>query len=231
MTTDTSATPQPQPQHRKGNWLLTPTLNKQCWCFIIGSALFAIGSAPGFANAAGPLVANLCYFMGAWGFTTAALTQLVLSGAVTTPVDYAPGKMFRAEWLAGSTQFFGAVLFNVSTTAALAPNTVKGEQMLVWNPDAGGSVAFLVSGVFVLVAFVRAGNRFFSPGNPDFWAGQINFWGCVAFGVAAVAGFISKSGTTMDVDLANWGTFIGALCFLLSSAISLPALPWNRAES
>ena len=114
--------------------------------FIIGSALFALGSAPGFASAAGATASNLCYFVGAWFFTGAALVQLVRSGPMMTPVDYDPGKMFRAEWLAGSTQFFGTLLFNVSTTAALMAHTVKGEQHLVWNPDAGGSVAFLLSG-------------------------------------------------------------------------------------
>lgn len=228
MTTDT--TTGSVPASASASWLLTPTLSKQCWGFIIGSALFAIGSAPGFAEATGALSANLCYFFGAWFFTAAALIQLVRSGAVTVPVDFPPGKMFRAEWLAGAVQFFGTLLFNVSTTAALAPNTVKGEQHLVWNPDAGGSVAFLLSGGFVLLAFVRAGNDFFSPRKVDFWAGQINFLGCVAFGLAAVGGFVNNSGSTIDAAMANWGTFIGALCFLLASAIALPALPWNSDD-
>ncbi|GAC57014.1 hypothetical protein GOHSU_15_00060 [Gordonia hirsuta DSM 44140 = NBRC 16056] len=210
--------------------ILTPTLAKQCWGFIIGSALFALGSAPGFAEATSANIANLCYFVGAWFFTGAALIQLVLSGKMTVPVSYAPGVMFRAEWLAGSIQFFGTLLFNVSTTAALMAHTVKGEQRLVWNPDAGGSVAFLLSGGFVLLAFVRAGNDFLSPRKVDFWSGQINWLGCVAFGVAAVGGFVSNTGTVMDNTLANWGTFIGALCFLVASAIALPRLPWNRVD-
>ncbi|MFZ2512075.1 MAG: hypothetical protein WAW85_13430 [Gordonia sp. (in: high G+C Gram-positive bacteria)] len=228
MAVDTTTPPPSGPAHR--DRLLVPTLNKQCWSFIIGSALFAIGSAPGFASAAGALSANLCYFFGAWFFTAAALIQLVRSGSVTVPVDFAPGKMFRAEWLAASVQFFGTLLFNVSTTAALAPNTIKGEQHLVWNPDAGGSVAFLLSGGFVLLAFVRSGNDFFSPRKVDFWAGQVNFLGCIAFGVAAVGGFINSSGSTVDAAMSNWGTFIGALCFLVASAIALPSLPWNSAD-
>lgn len=220
----------PGSEARTNTGFLVPTLNKQCWGFIIGSALFAIGSAPGFSAATNALSANLCYFFGAWFFTAAALIQLVRSGSMTVPVDFAPGKMFRAEWLAAATQFFGTLLFNVSTTAALAPNTVQGEQHLVWNPDAGGSVAFLLSGGFVILAFVRAGNNFFSPRKVDFWAGQINLLGCVAFGLAAVGGFINNSGSTIDAALSNWGTFVGALCFLLSSAIALPSLPWNRSD-
>lgn len=208
--------------------VLTPTLGKQCWGFIIGSALFALGSAPGFNDWAGANAANLCYFLGAWFFTGAGLIQLVRSGPMMTKVDYSPGQMFRAEWLAASTQFLGTLLFNVSTTAALMARTVEGEQHLVWNPDAGGSVAFLLSGGFVLLAFVRAGNDFWSGTKPDFWSGQINMLGCIAFGVAAVGGFINKNGSTADAALSNWGTFIGALCFLVSSAIALQAMPWNK---
>lgn len=209
---------------------LTPTLPKQCWGFIIGSSLFALGAAPGFSAAAGAQAANLCYFFGAWFFTGAALVQLVRSGPMMKRVSYAPGEMFRAEWLAGSTQFLGTLLFNVSTTSALMARTVQGEEHLVWNPDAGGSVAFLLSGGFVILAFVRAGNNFMSPASPDFWAGQINLLGCIAFGVAAVGSFINQSGSAADAAMANWGTFIGALCFLLSSAIALPSLPWNRVD-
>lgn len=216
------------PESALAGRILTPTLAKQCWGFIIGSSLFALGAAPGFSSAAGANAANLCYFFGAWFFTAAALVQLVRSGPTMKKVSYSPGEMFRAEWLAGSTQLLGTLLFNVSTTAALMAHTVKGEQHLVWNPDAGGSVAFLLSGSFVILAFVRAGNAFLSPGSPDFWAGHINLLGCIAFGVAAVGSFINQSGSTADAAMANWGTFIGALCFLVSSAIALPRLPWNR---
>ncbi len=210
--------------------ILMPTLGKQCWGFIIGSALFALGSAPGFSDWAGANAANLSYFIGAWFFTGAALVQLVRSGPMTVKVDYAPGQMFRAEWLAGSTQFFGTLLFNVSTTAALMARTVKGEQQLVWNPDAGGSVAFLISGGFVILAFVRAGNSFWAGREPDFWSGQINLLGCIAFGVAAIGSFINKDGSAVDAGMANWGTFIGALCFLISSAIALQSMPWNKRQ-
>ncbi len=218
----------PQSLHAESHSrVLVPSLTKQCWGFMIGSALFAIGAAPGLSNLLGADGANLSYFIGAWFFTAAALIQLVLSGAMTVPVDFAPGTMFRAEWLAASTQFFGTLLFNVSTTAALMARPTQGQQPLVWNPDAGGSVAFLVSACFVLLAFVRAGNDFLSPRKPDFWAGQINMLGCIAFAVSAIGAFVNKSGDTISADLANWGTFIGALCFLLSSLIALPQWPWN----
>ncbi|AUH67820.1 MULTISPECIES: hypothetical protein [Gordonia] len=202
--------------------ILTPSVVHQCIGFMIGSALFAIGSAPGFGNWAGASVVNICYFAGSWFFTGAAFIQLVLSGSPTVPVSYAPGVMVRAEWFAAATQFFGTLLFNVSTGGALMTHTIRGEKHLVWTPDAAGSVAFLVSGFFVLVAFSHATGRMWAPGDRNWWSGQINFIGCVAFGVSAVASYITVGGITVDAVAANVGTFVGAICFFLASAVVLP---------
>ncbi|MCF8569108.1 hypothetical protein L5G32_02345 [Gordonia sp. HY002] len=193
---------------------------------MIGSALFALGSAPGFGPWAGAEAANISYFIGAWFFTGAALIQLVRSGPMTTSVPYGSGVMLRADWLAASTQFVGTLLFNVSTAAALEVKTVHGQQHLVWNPDAGGSVAFLLSGLFVLVAFTRAdaARRVWAPGSTDWWSGVINMIGCIAFGVSAVGSFVSRTGTTVDAVLATVGTFVGALCFFFASFIVLVAM-------
>ncbi|MFF2050175.1 hypothetical protein ACFVU2_01120 [Leifsonia sp. NPDC058194] len=200
---------------------LVPTLTKQCWGFMIGSALFALGSAPGFGQWAGASTSNLCYFFGAWFFTFAALLQLLMSGRATVPVSYGSGTMVRAAWLAAATQFFGTLLFNVSTSAAIGAKAIETEKHLVWTPDAAGSVAFLISGVFVLVAFART-DRFWNPRSIDWWSGQINFLGCVAFGVSAVGAYILANGDAKNDALANGGTFIGALCFFFASLIVLP---------
>ncbi|OZG26163.1 hypothetical protein BH683_025485 [Williamsia sp. 1138] len=202
--------------------VLTPTLLKQCWGFMIGSALFALGSAPGFGTWAGASASNVCYFVGAWFFTTAALIQLLRSGAATTKVDYGSGVMVRAEWLAAATQFVGTLLFNVSTTAALDAHSIPAEKHLVWSPDAGGSIAFLISGVFVIVAYTHT-SRFWKPTDRDWWSAQINLIGCIAFGVSAVGAYITTAGVGVDATLANTGTFIGALCFLVASLIVLPS--------
>ena len=201
--------------------MLTPTLTKQCVGFMIGSFLFALGSAPGFGTWAGATASNTCYFVGAWFFTAAGLVQWILSGPMLTDLPDGHGRMIRADWLAAGTQSIGTILFNVSTTAALYVKTTHGEQQLVWNPDAGGSVFFLVSGWFVLVAFTHLDGRKWAPSSSDWWCGQINMLGCIAFGVSAVGGFVSKTGVTVDATLANWGTFIGALCFFFASFIAL----------
>lgn len=208
---------------------LVPTITKQSWLFIIGSSLFALSSIPWLSAGANTQIMNLMCFVGAWFFTAAGLQQWILSGDATVPVSYAPGKMFRAEWLAAAVQSVGTVLFNVSTTSALTATSVEDQKHLVWSPDAGGSVAFLVSAVFVYMAFSHSGRPlWWDPKNPGWWSAHINMLGCIAFGVSAVGAFIRSDGSTADADLATWGTFIGAICFFLASAIALPRLSWNR---
>ncbi|PPF74021.1 hypothetical protein [Pseudoclavibacter sp. Z016] len=201
--------------------LLVPTVVKQCWLFMVGSALFALGSAPVLSEQMGSQLSNLFFFVGAWFFTSAGLIQLFLSGAVAVPVSYAPGRMVRAEWLTASTQSFGTLLFNVSTTAALHAKSLTSQEKLVWNPDAGGSVAFLVSGCVAFIAFAHT-NQTWSVRSSASWSVVINFVGCVAFGASAVGAYILPGGATINASLATWGTFIGAVCFFLASLVVLP---------
>jgi len=213
---------------RAGRPFLVPTVTKQCWGFMIGSALFAIGSAPGLSEMLGPIGSNVSFFVGALFFTAAGFMQLFLSGAVSVPVSYAPGRMVRAEWLTASTQSFGTIMFNVSTTAALYAKSTHAQEDYVWNPDAAGSVAFLVSGALAFVAYARVA-RHWDFGNKAWWAVVTNFIDCVAFGISAVGAFILSSGDVMSAAVANWGTFIGAICFFLTSLIVLPQ--WDRRGS
>ncbi|NMO03485.1 hypothetical protein HH308_19915 [Gordonia sp. TBRC 11910] len=197
---------------------LTPL--RQCGGFMIGSALFAVGSAPYFASWAGADVVNICYFVGAIFFTAAGLIQLLVSGPATVPAA-GSGVMVRADWLSASTQFAGTILFNASTTAALMASGVVAQRQNVWSPDAAGSVAFLVSGALGLYA-LRAGTSP-APRDAQWWSAQINFVGCVAFGVSAVGSFVTRAGGTLDASVASIGTFIGALCFFAASAVLVPS--------
>lgn len=211
--------------------VLAPTLTKQSWSFMIGSALFAVGTAISIWDLGGANLTNMLCFVGAWFFTAAGLMQVMLSGDAVVPVEYGPGKMFRAEWLAAAIQSFGTLMFNISTSAALTAKTVRAEDRFVWNPDAGGSVAFLVSAIFVFVAYYRTRGTLWEPKEPGWWSAQINMIGCIAFAVSAVGAFVLSSGSVKDAAEANWGTFIGALCFFVASAIALPQLQWNRRST
>lgn len=209
-------------------WLM-PTITKQSWLFMIGSTLFAIGPALSIWKLGSAQTTNFVCFIGAWFFTTAGLVQWVLAGDATVKVPGSPAKVFRADWLAAFSQSLGTVLFNVSTTAALTATTVKAQHKLVWSPDAGGSVAFLVSACFVLVAYTHR-SKFWEPSKLSWWVSWINMAGCIAFGISAVGAFIEPDGSTADAFVANWGTFIGAICFFLASFLVLPKLPWNRTK-
>lgn len=209
----------------KPQGFLIPTATKQCWGFMIGSTFFAVGSAPGLSGMLGANGANILFFVGAWFFTAAGLMQLFLSGAVAVRVSYAPGRMVRAEWLTAATQTFGTLMFNVSTSAALYAKSITAQERFVWNPDAGGSVAFLVSGVLAFVAYAHTA-RLWDPARRGWWSVVFNFVGCVAFGFSAVGAYILPDGNPLDGGVADWGTFIGALCFFATSLIVLPQ--WDR---
>ncbi|ROZ88900.1 hypothetical protein EEB19_20460 [Gordonia sp. OPL2] len=201
--------------------VLSATVEKQCWGFMIGSALFALGSAPGFAAWAGSSGANLSFFVGAWFFTGAALVQLVLSGNATTLAPDGTNR-FRGEWLSAATQFAGTLLFNASTAAALHADTVTEERRRVWTPDAAGSVAFLVSGILAVIVVGHAVRWWWAPRAREWWATQINLLGCVAFGVSATGAYVTSAGDTVSDAVASAGTFVGAICFLASAALTLP---------
>lgn len=216
--------PSTKPEHRP---FFVPTVTKQCWGFMIGSSFFAIGSAPGLSAAMGSGVSNLLFFIGAWFFTTAGLIQLFLSAPVSVAVSYAPGRMVRAEWLTAATQSFGTIMFNISTTSALYARSVRAQEDFVWNPDAGGSVAFLLSGVVAFAAYARARDAG-DVGRRDWWSVVFNFVGCVAFGFSAVGAYILPDGDVVNSEVASIGTFVGAICFLLTSLVVLPF--WDRPK-
>lgn len=185
------------------------TLPRQCRLFAVGSALFAVATAPFFAQAAGAGVTNLLCFLGSWFFTTAAWMQLRLS-------DSEDCEHSEMGWASAAVQFAGTVLFNISTGAALWMQSTSSRRHLVWSPDAAGSLGFLVSGVLALVALSAA------SAARDRQATWLNMTGCVAFGLSAAASFIRRTGVTEDQWLANLGTFIGALCFLAAALLGLP---------
>jgi hypothetical protein len=180
------------------------TLTHQCWLFVIGSACFAVATAPGFPALAGAGATNVLCFIGSWFFTTAGWTQLQLARG-------------RVEWSSAVTQFVGTILFNLSTGASVWAHAVFAERRLVWAPDAVGSTAFLISGVLGVVAV-----GWWSPRSADWRAQWINLAGCVAFGLSALAAFVTRTGVTVDERAANLGTFVGALCFLTAALVVLP---------
>ena len=195
------------------------TLRVQCWLFAIGAALFATGTAPHFASVFGAGATNVVCFVGSWFFTSAALIQLRLS---VDAFDRAGGgRAAAADRLAARVQFVGTVLFNVSTATAVWAHRVPAERRFMWTPDALGSVLFLLSSA-ISVAALLIWARGTATLLRDWCPAWINMAGSVAFGVSAVGAFVRRTGVTADEWLANVGTFVGALCFMLAALMALP---------
>src|SRR6516164_8015377 len=70
------------------------------------------------------------------------------------------------------------------------------------------------------------GSRSPTPGPPrswSWWITLLNLLGSIAFGVSAVAGYISPvTGDLRNAERANLGTFVGAVCFLVGALLLLP---------
>src|SRR4051794_4980608 len=135
------------------------------WLFIVGSSCFALGSVPAFLSAVGDPLDAATYFVGSLFFTSASYLQLVQSqspaatdvnaDSATRPVrlHWWAWRPQDKAWLAAVTQLPGTLFFNVSTAAALFHTaTVAQENRYVWRPDVYGSILFLVSSYFGLLA-------------------------------------------------------------------------------
>jgi hypothetical protein len=128
------------------------------------------------------------------------------------------------NWLAAATQFPGTLFFNISTLAATVINLTAAEaDKHVWRPDFFGSVLFLVASAFALSA-LGVGFWGLQLRALPWWIAWLNMLGSVAFMASAIASFVLPStDTLLDLPLANAGTFIGAVCFLVGAALMLPA--------
>jgi hypothetical protein len=180
--------------------------------FAIGSTCFLIGPFPGLVELVGSEIDGVVFFVGSLFFTSAAALQ------------YVDGGVFRPrglDWWSNAIQLVGTVFFNVSTFDALRRGLDANEyDRLVWTPDARGSICFLVSGCLAVLA-VRKVRR-----TRDWWIAIVNFLGCVAFGISAVAAYVVPStGDALDLAGANVFTSLGALCFLIGSLLLLPGSP------
>jgi hypothetical protein len=204
--------------------------------FAVGSACFVLGSLPSYADAVGASANAVTYFIGSLFFTTASGAQLVQSqtpGAtdvdpatqrVRTRLTWFDSRTDNLFWWAAVVQFPGTLFFNVTTLVATADAlTPHQTQAHVWRPDFLGSVLFLVSSMIAAAAVRRdhMPHRFRSWG---WWIAGVNLLGSVAFMVSALAARLVGGTTQMvNADLADAGTLVGAIGFLVGAMLMLPA--------
>ncbi|HJW74992.1 MAG TPA: hypothetical protein VJ787_04900 [Thermoleophilia bacterium] len=209
--------------------------------FMIGSAGFAVGSVPAYASAVGTTADALTFFVSSIFFTSASFGQLVqaaspaLTATGTAADEERQPPHARAwlphdrNWVAAATQFPGTLFFNVTTFLALAQGlTAEEYDRVVWRPDFYGSVLFLVSSAFAILAL----GRFLAwrPRQAPWWIAWLNMVGSIAFMASAVGAYIlPKTSAEIDPVWANVGTFVGAVCFFVGAGLMIPA--WKRAAS
>lgn len=185
--------------------------------FALGSACFVLGPVPAYAEAVGGTADAWTFFVGSLLFTTAGyLTYLqVVRDDGHRWVAWMPRQL--GFW-AATVQLVGTVYFNVTTFAGLLDVPSDLQDRVVWRPDAIGSVCFLVASA---IAFAEAGHRWWSwrPGHRDWHITALNMWGSVFFGLSAVGAHVDAAGGLRNVQLANAGTFLGAVCFLVASVL------------
>jgi hypothetical protein len=207
--------------------------------FIVGSACFALGSVPAYANAVPALADGITFFVGSIFFTAASFLQLVqaqspaLTGVgsegqyVRQPVRLWHRLPHDRAWLAAVTQFPGTLFFNASTLAVLVVSASAHDQdRHVWRPDIFGSTLFLVASAFGILAL----GPFLSwqPRSVPWVIAWVNMIGSVLFMVSALAAFVlPSSGDVVNLRIDVAGTLFGALCFLAGAALMFPA--WRRA--
>jgi hypothetical protein len=180
------------------------------WAFALGSTCFLVGPLPGYATLVGATSDAITFFVGSILFTIGGALQSWLA-APARRADPAA----RAAWWAAVIQSIGTLFFNITTFRALQVTlTNPSYDKLVWRPDAYGSVCFLISGV---IAYRASARRGWLPvhGGPGWWQPAVNLLGCVFFGIAAIAGYVVGSSSSMlDQAAANLNTAAGAACFL-----------------
>jgi hypothetical protein len=128
----------------------------------------------------------------------------------------------RQELAGGGHAVSWDAFFNISTFVATAHNlTVAQADRHVWRPDIFGSILFLVASALAISALGVGLWRLRSLPWSIAW---INMVGSVAFMASALASFVlPRTDAMIDIPLANAGTFLGAVCFLLAAALLLPA--------
>ncbi len=199
--------------------------------FAVGSLCFAVASLPVFFDRASPAVVAGTFFLGSLFFTSAGYLQYhetLRAPTGVTPDAPRPRRLRtfvgwhprRIDWWASIVQLAGTLFFNVSTFAATrADLSVDQARRLIWAPDVGGSICFLVASALAY-SEVNHGILPRSDRSVGWRISALNLTGSIAFGVAALASrYLRTTGEPANIALVNVGTFAGAACFLVGAAL------------
>ena len=171
--------------------------------FVVGGSLFAAGAVLAQADIGGPRLAAGVYLVGGVFFSTGGAASVRLSRG-RPPL----------EQLSALVLFCGTLVFAINLIDSFAGDLSPAQvDRLVWSPDMVGCALFLVSGHFAMVALSGTWLPCWRPHRLDWWIVAVNQLGSLLFMVSAVASFVRAEGDLISIEIANWGTLTGALCF------------------
>jgi hypothetical protein len=200
--------------------------------FMVGSALFALGSFPPYADAAGASAVGVTYFVGSIFFTSAGYLQYVQAINATPHATrerrrrrYVAWQPHRIDWWAAAVQSVGTLLFNRSTFNAMnAALDTHQQNRLIWAPDLFGSIAFMVAST---LAWLEVCHRWWrwQPDDISWRIVALNLGGSIAFQISAFAAFVRPAtGEVLNLPIANLGTFVGAVGFFFGALLLIPEM-------
>jgi hypothetical protein len=177
--------------------------------FVLGGLLFALGAALAQGDVGGPRLAAAVYLAGGVFFSTGGAASVRLAR------DRPP-----LEQLSALVLFCGTLVFAINLLDSLVGDLTPAQQdRLVWSPDMVGCALFLVSGHLAMVQISGTWLPCWRPREFGWWIVAVNQLGSILFMASAVASFVRAEGDLISIDLANWGTLTGALCFAAAGVL------------
>ncbi|HYJ20569.1 MAG TPA: hypothetical protein VEW07_00945 [Solirubrobacterales bacterium] len=177
--------------------------------FVIGGSLFAIGAGLSQADVGGPRLAAGVYLAGGVFFSTGGYFSILL----------VRGKP-ALEQLSALVLFVGTLVFAINLLDSLIGDLSPAQyDRLVWSPDMVGCALFLVSGHLAMVKISGTWLPCWRPRDAEWRIVAVNQLGSILFMVSAVASLVRADGDMIAIEIANWGTLTGALCFAVAGVM------------
>ena len=195
--------------------------------FTIGGTLFALGAAVAQVGSGDASTSASIYLIGGVFFSIGGYTSLLLAiNAPGADGDIPDWRWWRYEpmridWLSAFVLFAGTLVFAIS----LGDSFIQGlsqqqDNRLIWAPDLVGCILFLISGHLALVAISPGWERWRPRRQLSWQIVAINQVGSILFLLSALAAYTRPATDSLvNVDVANWGTLTGALCFAIGGVM------------